>query len=246
MEPTEDSGPDDGQLATDIKNVAHPLAEVGGLYQDQLRLMPAEATPEMVAASGLDIATAQAAWRAMRAAAPVARVPATLAPVRDACNLTERKTNDILTRGYRKAGYVLVNERGEFCISAQSAVRWLPGLHYWRLMHEQDGTLFSCKWSEQPFGSVQAPDHRTMFERWERTTYSHCDSDDKTYRAWRAGTVHGIEQATRGARIEYAQVGRLTVPDNGSCRLEVAATDPQVAPGTYEVFAQLPTLAPND
>ena len=58
-------------------------------------------------------------------------------------DLTNRKTAEIAGRGYNIVGYVLRREDGEeVCISAESAVRWLPQAHYWRLMHEQDGSLF--------------------------------------------------------------------------------------------------------
>lgn len=88
------------------------------------------ATPEMKAA----LAAEMTALAAAMAAQPD--------PYR---RLTEFKTDDIVKRGYQKVGYVLENAAGDYCISAQSAVRWLPHRHYWRLMHEQDGSLFSDK-----------------------------------------------------------------------------------------------------
>lgn len=73
--------------------------------------------------------------------------PESLQPVNDP--LTERKTADIISRGYKKVGYVLQNEAGEYCLSAQSAVRWLKQNEYWRLMHEQDGSLFAAPTAQQ-------------------------------------------------------------------------------------------------
>lgn len=59
-------------------------------------------------------------------------------------HLTNRKTAEIAKTDYNIIGYVLRREDGDaVCISAESAVRWLPEAHYWRLMHEQDGSLFA-------------------------------------------------------------------------------------------------------
>lgn len=59
-------------------------------------------------------------------------------------HLTNRKTAEIASTDYNIVGYVLRREDGDaVCISAESAVRWLPQAHYWRLMHEQDGSLFA-------------------------------------------------------------------------------------------------------
>jgi hypothetical protein len=63
--------------------------------------------------------------------------------LRSEAGLTRFKTDSVIARGYHIVGYVLVNEAGsDFCLSAQGAVRWLAQPHYWRLMHEQDGSLF--------------------------------------------------------------------------------------------------------
>lgn len=76
------------------------------------------------------------------------------------CNLTERKTAEIIaTRGFRKVGYILANDAGDMCLSAQSAVRWIPQPHYWRLMHAQDGSLFY-----RPRADVLS---RDAFEAWD-------------------------------------------------------------------------------
>lgn len=82
---------------------------------------------------------------ARRAAQPVAasrrEAPtATHGPL----HLTNRKTAEIAATDYKIVGYVLRREDGEaVCISAESTVRWLPQAHYWRLMHEQGGSLFA-------------------------------------------------------------------------------------------------------
>lgn len=80
---------------------------------------------------------------ALKAQPAPTEAPPTLQPVDDP--LTERKTIDIISRGYKKVGYVLENEAGDYCLSAQHAVRWLAQPHYWRLMHEQDGSLFGTR-----------------------------------------------------------------------------------------------------
>lgn len=60
--------------------------------------------------------------------------------------LTEFKTKDIIAReGFQKVGYVLQKPGGDYCISSQSAVRWLDSKQMWRLMHEQDGKLFNSR-----------------------------------------------------------------------------------------------------
>lgn len=70
---------------------------------------------------------------------PAAALTATHGPLR----MTNLKTGDIAGRGYNIVGYVLRSgDEKEVCISAESAVRWLPQENYWRLMHEQDGSLF--------------------------------------------------------------------------------------------------------
>jgi len=86
----------------------------------------------------------------------VAPLTATHGPV---C-LTNRKTVDIAGRGYNIVGYVLRREDGEVvCISAESAVRWLPKAHYWRLMHEQDGSLFAQQ-APQPAATEWRPNDK--------------------------------------------------------------------------------------
>ena len=69
--------------------------------------------------------------------------------------LTNVKTADIASRGYSIVGYVLRRDDSqEICISAESAVRWLAQNQYWRLMHEQDGSLFA---TVAPPASIQMP-----------------------------------------------------------------------------------------
>jgi len=53
-------------------------------------------------------------------------------------HLTNPKTASIVGRGYNIVGYVLrSSDGGEVCISAESAVRWIPQADYARLMHDQ-------------------------------------------------------------------------------------------------------------
>jgi hypothetical protein len=91
------------------------------------------------------------------AGALVAMPTATHGPL----HLTNRKTVEIAARGYNIVGYVLrSSDEGEVCISAESAVRWLPQAHYWRLMHEQDGSLSAAQ-----TGSAAAPAEQTQAAR---------------------------------------------------------------------------------
>lgn len=82
-------------------------------------------------------------------AAPAVTQAATSEPALTATHgplhLTNRKTAQIAATDYNIVGYVLRRTDGDaVCISAESAVRWLPQAHYWRLMHEQDGSLFAA------------------------------------------------------------------------------------------------------
>lgn len=57
--------------------------------------------------------------------------------------MTERKTNDIVSRGYEKVGYVLVHPvTGEYCLSAGGAVCWLKKPEYQWIMHNRDHVRF--------------------------------------------------------------------------------------------------------
>lgn len=142
-----DAYPDIIQIVGALKRVMEPSLDTGPEEdasahwpcREGWQWVPAALTPEMVCASGADVALAATTWKEMLARAPQ---PAPSTRLRSP-DLTERKTNDIVSRGYKKVGYVLVNNAGEFCISAQSAVRWLPQAHYWRLMHEQNSRLFA-------------------------------------------------------------------------------------------------------
>lgn len=61
-------------------------------------------------------------------------------------HLTNPKTASIVSRGYNIVGYVLRSaDESKVCISAESAVRWLPQAHYWQLMHDQGETQ---RWME--------------------------------------------------------------------------------------------------
>lgn len=75
------------------------------------------------------------AFEAIRALLSPAAAEVTPAPATDPHRLTERKTNDIMARGYQKVGYVLQKPGGDYCIVAQSAVRWLDQAQGWKLMH---------------------------------------------------------------------------------------------------------------
>jgi hypothetical protein len=57
--------------------------------------------------------------------------------------MAEFKTDDLVRRGYRKVGYILTSEDGKEYALSDSSVRWLTQPQYWRLMHEQDGSLFA-------------------------------------------------------------------------------------------------------
>lgn len=57
--------------------------------------------------------------------------------------MAEFKTDDLVRRGYRKIGYILASENGQEYALSDSSVRWLSQPQYWRLMHEQDGSLFA-------------------------------------------------------------------------------------------------------
>jgi len=71
--------------------------------------------------------------------------------------LTDAKTRGITKQGFNIVGYVLRSESGdEICISAESAVRWLPQAHYWRLMHEQNGSLFGRQGAIAVDAAIQA------------------------------------------------------------------------------------------
>ena len=52
-------------------------------------------------------------------------------------HLTNPKTASVVSRGYNIVGYVLRSANGNVCISAESAVRWIPQADYARLMHDQ-------------------------------------------------------------------------------------------------------------
>jgi hypothetical protein len=55
--------------------------------------------------------------------------------------LFERKLADLQKRGYEVIGRIL-HKNGEYALF-DSSCRWLTQPQYWRLMHEQDGSLFA-------------------------------------------------------------------------------------------------------
>lgn len=62
----------------------------------------------------------------------------TLTATHGPLHLMNPKTASIVSRGYNIVGYVLRSaDEGEVCISAESAVRWIPQADYARLMHDQ-------------------------------------------------------------------------------------------------------------
>jgi hypothetical protein len=56
-------------------------------------------------------------------------------------HLCEHKTQDIMSRGYKRCGYVLMNDAGHCCIINGAAVRWLTKDECWQLMHPDADTI---------------------------------------------------------------------------------------------------------
>lgn len=101
--------------------------------------------------------------------APAASEAPSLTATHGPLHLTNRKTANIVERGYNIVGYVLRRADGaEVCLSAESAVRWLPQAHYWRLVHEQDGSLFQL-----PQAGAGADDAPQAAELPASTTFSY-------------------------------------------------------------------------
>lgn len=57
-----------------------------------------------------------------------------------------RKLADLQQRGYEIFGHIL-HKNGEYALFDDSC-RWLTQPQYWRLMHEQDGSLFATPSTE--------------------------------------------------------------------------------------------------
>lgn len=73
----------------------------------------------------------------------LADVPAAPVAKAETDQMTERKTADVMQRGYRKVGYVLQKSGGDYVLVAQGAVRWMSQQRNWQLMHEQDGAALA-------------------------------------------------------------------------------------------------------
>lgn len=58
--------------------------------------------------------------------------------------LTERKTAEIMARGYRQVGYVLQSDAGDYCLSTRGGVRWLSAEHHRKLMGGSNEVLLAC------------------------------------------------------------------------------------------------------
>lgn len=136
-----EEGPENGDLEEllPLANYQHAILAKAGW-----QVVPKEATAEMLDNTSSKGGLAREDWNRMLAVAPTPP-PLLSQPLAGPGRLTERKTSEIQTsRGYQRVGYVLVNDRGDVCISAQAAVRWLPKAHYGRLMHEQNSKLFDA------------------------------------------------------------------------------------------------------
>lgn len=81
----------------------------------------------------------------LAAAAPQAQA---VEPVADPRPLFDRKLSDLQQRGYEVIGRIL-HKDGEYALF-DSSCRWLTKPQYWRLMHEQDGSLFATPPAAQP------------------------------------------------------------------------------------------------
>lgn len=82
----------------------------------------------------------------------IAQRPASAAPS-DPRPLFDRKLANLEQRGYAVVGRIL-HKDGEYALF-DSSCRWLTQPQYWRLMHEQDGSLFA----EKPAIAAPVKDH---------------------------------------------------------------------------------------
>lgn len=51
---------------------------------------------------------------------------------------TEHLTAHVMKSGYKKVGYVLQNSNNDYCISAQSGLRFISNKQCWQLMNPND------------------------------------------------------------------------------------------------------------
>jgi hypothetical protein len=124
------------------------------------------------------------------------------APLTD--RMTERKTAEVTrTHGYQIVGYVMQKPGGDYCLSSQSAVRWLDARNYWRLMHEQDGSLFAAKAQESaPSGELSLM--RTAF----RTTSSGASGYAMTFKFRSLEELDAADDEWRAALARRATTGQ--------------------------------------
>jgi hypothetical protein len=92
--------------------------------------------------------------------------------------LFDRKLADLQQRGYEVIGRIL-HKDGEYALF-DSSCRWLTQPQYWRLMHEQDGSLFAEPKAAKPYGWLTGSTHdkgymefTTSYERAKRECDEH-------------------------------------------------------------------------
>lgn len=79
-------------------------------------------------------------------------------PVGTIPRMCEFKTDELLKRGFKKIGYILARDDSQQFALSDSSVRWLSQPQYFRLMHEQDGSLFADKKADAPAPSLSLAD----------------------------------------------------------------------------------------
>lgn len=129
-------------------------------------LVPKQATPEgghiktwneRAEESGQEALTADQCLKL--AEAEIKNLRAALVPTRQALEpntLFDRKLAHLQQRGYEVIGRIL-HKDGEYALFDRSC-RWLTQPQYWRLMHEQDGSLFAESKAAEPVIYVRVCD----------------------------------------------------------------------------------------